>query len=148
MPKLDPATIPWQSGTSYPAEMATKVKGREFQRLGEAGGLTQFGVNLVRLAPGVWSSHRHWHSHEDEFIWIVDGELVLVTDAGEQIMRAGDCASFKAAVQDGHHLQNRSSRPAHFLAVGTRVAHDVCRYPDVDMVSLPDGFTRKDGTRY
>ncbi|MEZ6022021.1 MAG: cupin domain-containing protein [Hyphomonadaceae bacterium] len=95
---------------------------------GDAAGLTQFGVNLVTLDPGVWSSQRHWHAKEDEFVYMLEGELVLVTDAGEEIMRAGDSAGFKAGVRDGHVLQNRSDKPARFLVVGGRDADDWGEY--------------------
>jgi len=148
MSKLDLSKLPWNQGSTYPAVFAAAVRTRQWQRLGEPAGLTQFGVNLVRLPPGAWSSQRHWHTEEDEFIYVVDGELVLITDSGEQIMRAGDCAAFKGGVGDGHHLQNRSTQPAHFLAVGSRIASDICHYPDIDMVAGPSGATRKDGTPY
>jgi uncharacterized cupin superfamily protein len=152
MPKLDRARIPLRSGSSYPAPFDEPCRGRSWQRLGDAGGLTQFGVNLVRLAPGAWSGQRHWHSHEDELVYMLEGELVLVTDAGETPMRPGDVATFKAGARDGHHLQNRSDCDAVFLVVGTRDERDGCAYPEIDLVARPDrdggGFTRKDGTPY
>lgn len=150
MPKLDIAVIPEQTGTSYPAPFDQPVAARVWQRLGEAGGLTQFGVNLVRIQPGDWSSQRHWHSHEDEFVYMVSGELILITDQGEQPMRPGDCATFPAKVADGHHLVNRSGAVATFLAVGSRFEQDRCVYPDIDLVWEPavDAFTRRDGTVY
>jgi uncharacterized cupin superfamily protein len=115
--------------------------------VGDAAGLTQFGVNIVTLDPGVWSSQRHWHSHEDEFVYVTEGELVLVTDAGEEIMRPGDCAGFKGGDRDGHHLQNRSNKVARFLVVGARIPEDWGEYPDIDMKFLPGrgGYTRKNG---
>jgi uncharacterized cupin superfamily protein len=127
---------------------------RSWLQLGAAAGLTQFGVNLVRLPPGAWSSQRHWHSHEDEFVYVLAGELVLVTDAGAEIMRPGDSAGFKAGVRDGHCLQNRSAQDAEFLVVGTRLEQDHGEYPDIDMVFLPGrysgsgGYRRKDGTAF
>jgi uncharacterized cupin superfamily protein len=120
------------------------------QALGDAAGLTQFGVNLLRLAPGAWSSQRHWHTHEDEFVWVVSGEVTLVTDAGEEILRAGDSAGFKAGVEDGHHLQNRSKSEAVVLELGSRRPEvDAADYPDVDMRWAPGkGPTHKDGRPY
>lgn len=148
MKKLDLDALPWIKGSSYPAPFVAQVIERTWRQLGEAAGLTQFGVNLVRMPPGAWSSQRHWHTEEDEFIYVVDGELVLVTDAGEEILRAGDCTGFKAAQRDGHHLQNRSALPAHFLAIGSRIASDVCHYPDIDLIAGPQGARHKDGTPY
>ena len=118
--------------------------------LGEAAGLTQFGINLHRLAPGGWSSQRHWHTAEDEFVWVLEGEVVLVTDSGEQVLRAGDCAGFPAGEADGHHLQNRSENPALILEIGSRrPADDTVHYPDIDLLwTEAGGETRRDGTPY
>ena len=122
--------------------------------LSDAAGLTQFGVNIVRLDPGAWSSQRHWHTHEDEFVYVLEGELVLVTDSGETVLRAGECAGFKAREQDGHHLQNRSDAVAVMLTAGGRDARDLCDYPDLDMIMPPSRYdapprwTRRDGTPY
>lgn len=117
--------------------------------LGDVAGLTQFGVNLLRLPPGVWSSQRHWHSREDEFVWVLEGEVVLITDRGEELLRAGDCAGFKAGVADGHHLQNRSNREALLLEVGTRCpAEDDVDYPDIDLRWGTQGQLHKDGSKY
>ena len=120
--------------------------------LGDAAGLTQFGVNLLHLPPGAWSSQRHWHTHEDEFVWVVEGEVVLVTDAGEEVLRAGDCAGFKANVPNGHHLINRTGRDALILEVGTRSGRERAHYPDVDLLYEVDGknirILHKDGTPY
>jgi uncharacterized cupin superfamily protein len=126
---------------------------REKRQLGKALGLQQFGVNLTMLPPGKESSMRHWHTREEEFVYVLEGELVLVTDAGEQLLRAGCCAGFPAGSGDGHQLVNRSARPAVYLEVGTRDdAADEVFYPDVDMhynPSVQQGrFTRKDGTPY
>jgi uncharacterized cupin superfamily protein len=124
--------------------------GRAFQALGDAAGLTQFGVNMVTMPPGAISSLRHWHSGEDEFVWVTSGELVLVQDGGETVLRAGDAAGFKADDPDGHHLQNRSAAPASFLAIGTRAQDDTCTYSDVDLINRTEGprnwFTLRDGT--
>ena len=150
MPKIDPDAAPTRTGSGYPPPYDAPCAARVRKRLGAAGGLTKFGVNLLTLAPGVWSSQRHWHSHEDEFVWIVEGEVVLITDVGEQTLRAGDCAAFKAGDADGHHLVNRSDRPAVVLEVGNSdEARDRTVYSDIDMVSDPAaGFIRKDGTSF
>lgn len=155
MPKIDVKTAPKGQGTRYPEPFAGPCKGRAWLKLGDAAGLTQFGVNLVRLAPGVWSSQRHWHSHEDEFAYVLEGEVVMVTDAGEETLRPGDCAGFKAGVRDGHCFQNRSTKDVVLLVVGTRVDEDWGEYPDIDMKFRAGryedgggGFTRKDGTPY
>ena len=154
MPRIDLSALPARSGSTYPEPFAGIVAGREWQSLGDAAGLTQFGVNLVRLAPGVWSSQRHWHTHEDEFVYVMEGELVLVTDQGEETMRAGDCAGFKAGVRDGHCLQNRSGADAVFLVVGSRNEDDHGEYSDIDMM-FPSArysgkglYLHKDGTPY
>jgi uncharacterized cupin superfamily protein len=147
--KIDLSTAPTRRGSSYPSPFDEPCKNRERVRLGAAAGLTQFGVNRLRLAPGQWSSQRHWHSHEDEFIYVVDGEVVLVSDDGETRLVAGDAVGFPAGTRDGHHLQNRSSRDALVLEVGTsNEAVDVTTYPDIDMLARPDGFVHRDGTPY
>ena len=153
MPKIDLSTAPTRSGTRYPEPFAAPCRPRHGLALGDAAGLTQFGVNLVTLPPGSWSSQRHWHSSEDEFVWIVAGELVLVTDAGEQVMRPGECAGFPAGQRDGHHLQNRSAQDATILVVGTRSEDDWGEYPDIDMMfkrEEPGGplFRHKNDTPY
>jgi len=152
MPKIDISRVPVRTGTSYPPALAAIVEGRTAQRLGDAGGLTQYGVNLVRLAPGAASAHRHWHEAEDEFVWMVEGELLLVDDEGETVMRPGDAACFKAGVANGHHLVNRSDADGVFLVVGTRAALERCHYPDVDLAFVNDEngrrFTRKSGEPY
>ncbi len=148
MKKIDIAAAPARRGSAYPPPHEAACAARLRRQLGEAGGLTMFGVNHLTLPPGVWSSQRHWHSHEDEFVWVVSGEVVLVTDAGEEILRAGDCAAFKAGAPDGHHLINRSAEEAILLEVGNRDPGDRTVYPDIDMVAEPleEGFRRKDGT--
>jgi uncharacterized cupin superfamily protein len=154
MPKIDPRSAPEGSGTRYPAPFADPCKGRTWRRLGDAAGLTQMGVNLLTLRSGVWSSQRHWHSHEDEFVHVLEGEVVLVTDAGEETLRAGECAGFKAGVRDGHCLQNRSRADALLLVVGTRSAEDAGEYSDIDMKFDGDRYAgkgryvKKDGTPY
>jgi uncharacterized cupin superfamily protein len=154
MPKIDITKAPRGSGTRYPSPHDVPCKGRAWHKLGDAAGLTQFGVNLVRLAPGVWSSQRHWHELEDEFAYVLEGELVLVTDEGETKMVPGDCAGFKAGVRDGHCFQNRSDRDAILLVVGSRIDGDHGGYSDIDMefaanrYAGPGGYRHKDGTPY
>ena len=150
MKKLDLSAIPFQEGSSYPAPFDAPCNAQRTQRLARSAGLTQFGVNLTVIEPGAWSSQRHWHSHEDEFVMVVEGELTLVTDAGEEVLRAGDCAAFRHGEPDGHHLVNRTQRPAKVLEVGTSFAQDRCTYPDIDMVAEPEGrgYCHRDGTPY
>jgi uncharacterized cupin superfamily protein len=150
MSRLDLSSIVVQKGTGYPEPFAELLDGRTWQALGEAGGLTQFGANLVELQPGAASSQRHWHSHEDEFVFMVSGELVLVTDEGETVMRAGDCATFSAGKPNGHHLINRGWGPGVFLCVGSRNRQDVTSYPDIDLCldGASGAYTHKDGTPY
>jgi uncharacterized cupin superfamily protein len=150
MPKLDVSAVPVRKGTGYPAEFRGISADRLRQRLGEAGGLAAFGVNLTRLPPGNWSSQRHWHSHEDEFVFVLEGEVVLIEDAGETLLRAGDCAAFPKGTGDGHHMINRSERDAVYLEIGSRHPDDLTTCSDVDMMSAnADGrFVRKDGTPY
>src|SRR5688500_7314422 len=121
MPKIDVESVPFVSRTGYPPPLDQPVAGRAYRRLAQAGGLTQFGANIVRLAPGAWSSQRHWHEKEDEFVLMLTGEVVLVTDAGEQAMRPGDCACFPKGLADAHHFINRSDAEATFLVVGTNL---------------------------
>lgn len=151
MPRIDLDTAPTGHGTAYPEEHAGPCKARRRWRLGDAAGLTQFGVNRLILPPGAWSSQRHWHASEDEIVWVLEGEVVLVEDDGETVLRAGDCAGFKAGVANGHKIENRSAQDAVLLEVGTRSpVTDACDYPDIDMV-LPEGADRyfhRDGTPY
>lgn len=148
--KLDPATLKPRIGSSYPAPWNEKAAAREKRALGDAFGLTQFGVNLVRLPPGGWSSQRHWHSHEDEFVHVLEGELTLVSEAGETRVAAGECAGFPAGAEDGHCLINKSDGDAVYLEVGTRRrGEDTVTYPDIDLHLPPGGrFRRKDGREY
>jgi uncharacterized cupin superfamily protein len=149
MPKIEISAAPVRTGTSYPSPHDVPCRDRHRARLGDAGGLTDFGVNLLTLKPGVWSSQCHWHRLEDEFVYIVSGEVVLVTDKGETVMRAGDCAAFPKNDGDGHHQVNRSDRDAVLLEVGARSGGDTVFYSDIDLISDPArGYTRKDGTIY
>lgn len=153
MPKIDVSKADVVTGSRYPSPYDEPCRERRNTRLGAAAGLTQFGANLLELPPGAWSSQRHWHALEDEFVWVLDGEVVLVTDAGEETMGAGDCAGFPAGEPDGHKLENRSDRPARLLVVGTCDDRDHGEYSDIDMkfqAGRYSGarpiFVRKDGT--
>lgn len=146
-------SIEERSTTSYPEPFRDRVAGRHARRLADEFGLTQFGVNLVRLTPGAASALRHAHSAEDEFVLVLEGTPTLVTNAGEQALSPGLCIGFPCNTGDAHHLVNRSEADVIFLVVGTRADHDVVDYPDNDMKAVPgpDGshrFTRKDGTPY
>jgi len=150
MPKIDIAAVPKRKGTGYPPPFNALSAERIRQRLGDAGGLKDFGVNLMNLPPGNWSAQRHWHTHEDEFVYVLEGEVVLVEDGGETLLRAGDCAAFAKNSGNGHHLINKSSATAVYLEVGSRQKDDVTYCSDVDMMSPnSDGrFLHKDGTPY
>lgn len=152
-PALDPQTVAPRTGSGYPEPFRSRVLPREKRALGDALGLTKVGVNLTTLPPGKESSMRHHHTHEDELVYVIEGEVVLVTDAGEQTLTPGMCAGFPAGATDGHQLVNRSNRPARYLEISNRDPEDTAAYPDVDMALTrgPGGsyiFTRKDGTPY
>jgi uncharacterized cupin superfamily protein len=150
MAKLDLTKVPVKTGSIYPAPYAAMVAGRSSLRLGDAAGLTQFGVNLVMLQPGAMSSLRHWHLNEDEFVMITEGECVMVQDEGETVMRVGDCAGFPAGSTNGHHFLNRTDKRASFLVIGSKAPREVATYSDHDLVvTLEAGkatFSHKDGT--
>lgn len=150
-PALDPATVAPRTTSGYPAEFAARVTPREKRALGDVLGLTRFGANLTTLLPGKESSMRHYHSREDELVFVLDGEVVLRTDAGEQVLTAGMCAGFPAGTTDGHQLVNRSDRPARYLEVGSRDPDDAAGYSDVDLASSKNAagvyvYTRRDGS--
>jgi len=149
---VDAASLPIKSGSGYPAPFDEHCKGRHRQVLGDVFGLSDFGVNHMTLAPGAWSSQRHWHSHEDEFVYILSGHPTLVTDVGETRLGPGMCAGFRAGDANGHHLVNNSGGPVSYLEIGSRKADDDGHYPDIDLQILQrakgGGFTRKDGTPY
>ena len=140
--------------SSYPEPFAAEVEGRVKWALGDLFGLDQYGVNLAELPPGVKSSQRHWHSAEDEFVYIIEGTPTLVTDAGEEVLAPGDCVGFKAGVADGHCLINRAAETVRYLEIGSRrVETDAVDYPDIDMRIEPEGtgkrgFRHRDGTPY
>jgi uncharacterized cupin superfamily protein len=148
MKKLDISIVPSESGATYPRPFDEPCIAQSCQRLARYAGLTQFGVNVTVIQAGAWSSQRHWHSHEDEFVWVLDGELTLVTDAGEEILRAGDCVAFRSGDLNGHHLVNKSDSPARVLEVGTSDPRDRCTYSDIDMIADDRGYTHRDGTSY
>ena len=152
MPKIDIAKVPLDSRTGYPDPFWQAVVGRERKRLGNAIGLNQFGVNLTTLKPGAASSQRHWHADEDEFVYVLDGELVLCEDAGETVLKRGDAAGWKAGEANGHCLVNRGTRDAVFLEIGTRAPSETVTYPDIDMRAERQGtelrYLHKDGTPY
>ncbi|MEM5367806.1 cupin domain-containing protein [Paraburkholderia azotifigens] len=150
MPRIDIADVPELQGVGYPPPNDAPCAGRIRQRLGNAGGLADFGVNLMRLPPGNWSSQRHWHSAEDEFVYVLEGELTLIEDDGETVLRAGDCAAFPKNSGNGHHMINRSNAMAVYLEAGSRSGADVITCADIDMMSpSSDGrFLHKDGKPY
>ena len=152
LPALDPTAVPAVTGSAYPEHFKSRVVARRKQKLGDALGLKNFGVNLTTIPPGAVSALRHWHSHEDEFIYIVSGELTLVTNNGEQRLTPGMCAGFPAGRSNGHCLINRTKQDAVYLEVGDRRPEDAVTYPDDDIAgrATPQGrrFTRKDGKPY
>jgi uncharacterized cupin superfamily protein len=140
MPKIDIGSVPLRTGTIYPPPYDQEVQGRSSLRLGDAGGLTQFGANLVILEPGAKASMRHWHEVEDEFLIVTEGELTLVEETGETLMRPGDCAAFKAGVANGHRMVNNSDREGRFLVIGSRgLGPETCHYPDTGLTVVLDG---------
>ena len=150
MPKVDLSKAEVRTIARYPGGLHACTEGREKLMVGDVCGLTQFGVNITRLKPGAWSAHRHWHENEDEFVYIIEGEVVLMEDGGETILRAGDCAGWKAGAPVGHCLANKSNKDVVFVEIGTRAPTEQCHYPDIDlhMAKNHDGivrFTRKNG---
>ncbi len=156
MPKIDIAQAPTFKGSGYPAPFAEPCQGRAGSRLGLAADLTQFGVVLLTLPPGAWSSQRHWHMTEDEFVYVLSGSVVLIEDSGETLLSPGDCAGWKAGIRNGHHLVNRGNADARLLVVGTRNNDDWGEYPDIDLrfgtgryeQAAGNVFAHKDGTPY
>ena len=153
MPKIDVSKIPPRTTSNYPAEFRKVVEGRSKRPIGNAAGLTQFGINQTTLKPGAASSLRHWHVQEDELVYVLDGELTLIENESETILKAGDAAGFKAGVANGHQLVNKSSRDATYLEIGTRSKGEIAHYTDVDLALAYDAegkmiFTRKSGEPY
>jgi uncharacterized cupin superfamily protein len=152
-PALDPSSIEPRSTSGYPEPFRSRVLPREKRALGDALGLTKIGVNLTTLMPGKESSMRHFHTQEDELVFVLEGEVVLRTDECEQVLSAGMCAGFPAGVRNGHQVVNRSNRPARYLEISNRDAEDSAEYPDVDLAykKESDGravYTHKDGAPY
>jgi len=148
MPKVDLDAIPQVNRTGYPPPFDAPVAGRWQRRIGPVAGLTAMGVSHVTLRPGAWSSQRHWHAGEDEFLVMLSGEAVLIEDGGETVLRAGDCAAWPAGVRDGHHLVNRSAADCVFVAVGAGDRSEGGEYSDIDMTFTEQDYLHKDGTPY
>lgn len=152
MAKIDISKLPVRTGSIYPGKLADEMQGRSSIRVGDAGGLSQFGANIIILTPGAKSSLRHWHLKEDEFVMMLEGELQLVENNGETTIIPGDFAAFPAGVEDGHQFVNKTDQEARFLVIGTRSNHEVATYSDIDLrVSIDDGvanFTHKNGTPF
>lgn len=150
MPKIDIAALPVETGSGYPAKYNQGFEHRHTTRMGDASGITQFGVNLVRLDPGAMSSLRHWHEEQDEFLVVTEGRLTLVDDAGETLLSPGDCAAFPKGDANGHHIVNQSEATGAFVVVGSRTPTETGWYPDIDMkVTFAEqqfSFTKRDGT--
>jgi len=150
MPKVDLSDVPLKTGSAYPEPYNSMMEGRSSLRVGDAGGLTQFGANIIILAPGAIASMRHWHQEEDEFAYIISGHPTLVEDTGETAMAPGDCATFPAGNANGHHFKNATDQEVRFLIVGTKSLNEKGMYSDIDMmvsrVEGVDRFTKKDGT--
>jgi uncharacterized cupin superfamily protein len=152
MPKLDIEALPIDTKTPYPPPFDRAVYGRERRRLGNAAGLNQFGVNLTTLRPGAASALRHWHANEDELVYVLEGEVILVEDGGETLLKSGDAAGFKANSGNGHHLVNRTTVDVVYLEIGSRSRHERVEYPDVDLIAVRDDngwrFAHKNGDAY
>jgi uncharacterized cupin superfamily protein len=148
MKKIDLTMVPAEPGGTYPSPFDEPCRAQFCQRLARYAGLSQFGVNVTVIEAGAWSSQRHWHSHEDEFVWVLEGELTLITDAGEETLSAGECAAFKSGDANGHHLVNKSHCAARVLEIGSTAREDRCTYPDIDLIADARGYTRRDGTAY
>ena len=150
--RIDVNAVPSVIGTLYPSPYDAPCRARVRRKIGDAAGLTQFGVNVLTLPPGAWSSQRHYHTREDELVFVLEGEVMLVTDAGAERLVAGDAAGFKAGDRDGHCIQNHSNKTAVLLEIGSRVPGDSALYPDIDLVAPPEGkpaiYTHADGTPY
>ncbi len=150
--RIDLSSIPSVKGTGYPSPHDVPCRSRERQKLGDVAGLTQFGVNRLKLPPGSWSSQRHWHEGSDEFVLVLEGEVTLVSDEGDELLVAGQAAGFKAGVANGHCLQNRSNEDVYVLEIGSRLAQETAHYSDIDMVAKLEGtkvtFTKKDGSEF
>ena len=149
---IDPENVPESTGSNYPQQFKSAVAGRVKKRLGDAAGLQNFGVNLVRLAPGSCSALRHWHTCQDEFIYVLEGEVTLMANSGEQVLKSGMAAGFPAGNADDHHLVNRTDSDVVYLEIGDRTPDDSVNYPDDDLIATTSDngwiFTRKNGEIY
>jgi uncharacterized cupin superfamily protein len=149
MSKIDIQSAPISAGSRYPEPFAAPCQDKIRRRLAVAAGFKHIGINLLELAPGAWSSQRHWHTAAEEFVYVLEGEVVLVTEGPEEILHAGECAAFLPGDPDGHHLQNRSGNPARVLEIGSaHLRNDEAFYPDIDLRAAASGYFRKDGTPY
>jgi uncharacterized cupin superfamily protein len=147
--KIDIQNAPISAGSRYPKPFDMPCQDKLRRRLAVAAGLKQIGINLLELNPGAWSSQRHWHTEAEEFVYVLEGEVVLMTDGSEEILRAGDCAAFLPGDPDGHHLQNRSGALARILEIGSAdMRNDRAHYPDIDLEAVASGYLHKDGTPY
>lgn len=147
--KIEIERAPISAGSRYPQPFDGPCRNKLRRRLALAAGLKQIGINLLELSPGAWSSQRHWHTHAEEFVYVLDGEVVLVTEGCEEILEAGDCAAFLPGDADGHHLQNRSGALARVLEIGSaEIRDDETTYPDVDLRASASGYAHKDGSPY
>src|SRR5712691_1365214 len=142
--RIDVAALPSIVGTLYPPPYDEPCLTRQRKRLGDVAGLTQYGVNLLRLPPGAWSSQRHWHTGGDEFIFVLAGEVTLVTDGGDETLHAGDAAGFKAGDNNGHCLQNRSRDDVTVLEIGSRIPGEAAYYPDIDLMAHGGAYSHRD----
>jgi uncharacterized cupin superfamily protein len=152
LPALDPAIVTETRGSGYPEPYRSRMGDRAKKRLGDACGISKFGVNLVTLGPGGQSALRHWHTLEDEFVYVLSGEVVLISDEGEQILQAGMFAGYPAGKRNAHHFVNRSATAAQYLEIGNRIEGDNAFYPDDDLMWVEtEGGTiaaHKDGRHY
>ncbi|MGQ4647384.1 cupin domain-containing protein [Lyngbya aestuarii] len=149
---INPQDVPQRKGSAYPEPFRALVAGRSKKRLGDIAGLKNFGVNLVELQPGSWSAMRHWHARQDEFVYILQGEVTLISNQGEQTLKPGMAAGFPGGEPDGHHLVNQSDAVAIYLEIGDRTPRDEVTYPDTDLMAKDSTagwiFTHKDGSSY
>jgi uncharacterized cupin superfamily protein len=148
MKKIDREKLETQIGSRYPAPFDEPCRARKRVRLAKATGVTQFGVNELTIPPGAWSSQRHWHHTEDEFVMVLRGEVVLITNAGEEVLHAGDAAGFPCGVADGHHFVNRSNADVVLMEVGSTKQGEIAEYSDIDMRGGAEGMFHRDGTPY
>ena len=149
MKKIDIKGAPVSTGSRYPEPFDRPCRNKLRRRLAVAAGLKHIGINLLELDPGAWSSQRHWHTQAEEFVYVLEGDVVLVTQRGEETLHAGDCAAFLPGDPDGHHVQNRSAAPARVLEIGSAgMRGDETTYPDIDLRVVASRYCHRDGTPY